>query len=159
MTDPQAAVALFRRGPATLKAALDGVTETETSLVPAPGKWTIRQIVRHLADTEIVVGMRLRLIIAEGVNQPPTLTPFDQEAWAKHLAYQTSDPLDSFERFRSVREDTGSLLESQPAEVFDRIGIHPERGAKTLLEWVNIFGAHVERHAEQILAIRRNAPR
>ena len=71
--------------------------------MPAPGKWTIRQIVRHLADTEIVVGMRLRQIVAE---DKPTLVPFDQDAWAAHVGYSQADAFDSLRRFQSLRDDT-----------------------------------------------------
>ena len=145
---------IFRNGPATVQKVLDGVTENEEGYVPAPGKWTIRQIVRHVADTEIVVGMRLRQIIAE---ESPTLIPFDQEAWAANLGYENAAVSDSFARFRSVREDTAKLLESLPDQAFDRPGVHPERGTKSLLEWVHIFGVHVERHADQIRAIREKA--
>ena len=59
------ALALFRRGPEILDKAIGGVSEEESKFVVAPGKWTIRQIVRHLTDTEIVVGMRLRQMIAK----------------------------------------------------------------------------------------------
>ena len=159
--DLQSALDVFRRGPAILQEALSGASESETTFVTAPGKWTIRQIVRHVADTEIVVGMRLRQIVAEGSpadappgTKQPILIPFDQEAWADNLGYAAADPFESFERFRSFREDTTALLESLPAATFERIGLHPERGAKTLLEWVRIFGAHVERHADQIRGIR-----
>jgi hypothetical protein len=151
MSDHTEAVATFRRGSATIEEVLAGVSAEETGFVPAPGKWTIRQIVRHLADTEIVVGMRLRQIIAE---DKPTLVPFDQDAWAAHLGYERADAFDSLRRFQSLRDDTARTLEALPPEAFDRVGVHPERGTKSLLEWVQIFGRHVETHAAQIAAIR-----
>jgi hypothetical protein len=145
------ALEVFRRGPAVLEGALLGASSEETAFVPAPGKWTIRQLLRHLADTEIVVGMRMRQIIAE---DNPTLIPFDQDAWAARLCYEEADPFDSLARFRSLREDTSRVLDALPEEAFARVGIHPERGTKSLLEWVNIFGGHVETHAKQIHGIR-----
>jgi hypothetical protein len=151
MENHSEAIARFRRGPATLEEALHGASGDETSYVPAPGKWNIRQIVRHLADTEIVVGMRLRQIVAE---DKPLLVPFDQDAWAANLGYEHADAFDSLERFRSVREDTARVLESLPVEAFDRMGVHPERGTKALLEWVTVYGGHVETHARQIRALR-----
>jgi hypothetical protein len=145
------AVAKFRSGSATLADALHGASGEETSYVPAPGKWNIRQIVRHLADTEIVAGMRTRQIIAE---DKPLLVPFDQDAWAAQLRYEHADAFDSLARFRSLREDTARVLEALPGEAFERMGVHPERGTKPLLEWVTLFGTHVETHANQIRAIR-----
>ena len=141
----------FRRGTATMKEALRGVTEDEATFVTAPGKWTIRQFVRLVADTEIVVAMRMRQIIAE---DRPTLIPFDQELWAAHLGYATADVADSLSRFSSLRDDTAAVLCALAPEAFERVGIHPERGAKTLLEWVTLFGNHVETHANQVRGIR-----
>jgi hypothetical protein len=145
------ALATFRRGPEILEEALHGASGDETSYVPAPGKWNIRQIARHLADTEIVVGMRMRQIIAE---DKPLLVPFDQDAWAANLEYEHADAFDSLARFRSLREDTARVLEALPGEAFARVGVHPERGTKPLLEWVTLFGSHVEKHSKQIRAIR-----
>ena len=141
----------FRRGPDILEEALRGATEEETKYVPAPGKWNIRQLARHVADTEIVVGMRMRQIVAE---DKPTLIPFDQEAWAAKLHYEKADAFDSLARFRSLREDTARVLDALPEDAFERVGVHPERGAKPLREWVSLFGGHVETHVKQILGIR-----
>ena len=145
------ALAIFQNGPDVIEEALRGATDEETSFVPAPGKWNIRQIARHVADTEIVVGMRMRQIAAE---DKPTLVPFDQNKWASNLGYEKADAFDSLARFRSMRDDTSKVLAGLPPEAFDRVGIHPERGEKSLREWVELFGGHVGRHAEQIRGIR-----
>jgi hypothetical protein len=142
---------LFRRGPEILDAAIEGVSKEESVFEPFPGKWTIREIVRHLADTELVVGMRLRQIVAE---ERPLMAPFDQDLWAELLHYNQCDPFDSAAKFRVMRDDISAVLQPLPAEVFDRVGLHPERGEGTLGEWVTRFGAHVEKHAGQIRAIR-----
>ena len=147
-----AALELFRRGPDILDEALAGVAENESKFVPAPGKWTIRQIARHLTDTEIVAGMRLRQIIAES---RPLMALFDQDLWADHLSYNDCNPFDSAAKFRVLRADMSAILDSLPDAVFERVGLHPERGAGTLAEWVDRFGAHVEKHAGQIRAIRK----
>ncbi|HKD05913.1 MAG TPA: DinB family protein [Bryobacteraceae bacterium] len=151
MANHTEAVAEFRRGLAALESAIVGATPEETAFAPAPGKWNIKQLARHVADTEIVVGMRLRQIIAE---DNPTLIPFDQEKWAANLGYQHADALDSLARFRSLREDTTRLLESLPPATFERTGNHPERGVESLLAWVERFGKHVHTHAAQIRAVR-----
>jgi len=151
MEDHTDAVAKFRSGPGILEAALAGASTEETTYVPVPGKWNIRQIVRHVADTEVVVGMRMRQIVAE---DKPLLVPFDQDAWAANLGYENADAFDSLARFRSLRDDTARILEALPAEAFAREGVHPERGTKPLLEWVRLFAGHVETHANQIRGIR-----
>jgi hypothetical protein len=141
------ALDLFRRGPEILDSALAGVAEDESKFVPAPGKWTVRQIVRHLADTEIVVGMRLRQMIAE---HRPLMAVFDQDLWADRLHYNECDAFDSAKLFRILRDDISAILAPLPDEAFERVGLHPERGVATLGEWVRRFGTHVEKHAAQI---------
>ncbi len=151
------ALDLFSRGPAELEAALAGVTGEQLEFHPAPGKWNILQIIRHLADTEIVAAMRLRLVAAQGGldGTKPTLLPFDQDAWADNLDYEESDISDAFATFHVLRNDTSKLLASQPPETFENVGFHPERGDLTLLALVEIFGNHVLKHIEQIKAARK----
>jgi hypothetical protein len=149
--DYKEALDLFRRGPEILDKAIAGVSDEESKFVPAPGKWTIRQIARHLTDTEIVVGMRLRQMIAE---DRPLMAVFDQDLWADRLHYNNCDAFDSARKFRVLREDMTDALTPLPAAAFERVGLHPERGACTLGEWVSRFGTHVEKHAEQIQRIR-----
>jgi len=145
------ALDLFRRGPEILDEVLNGVDVDESRFIPAPDKWTIRQIARHLADTELVAGMRLRQMIAE---DRPLMAVFDQDLWANHLGYNDCDVFDSAAKFRALRTDMSAILVSQPVTAMDRIGLHPERGAATLGEWVQRFGIHVEKHAGQIRRVR-----
>jgi hypothetical protein len=95
--------------------------------------------------------MRLRQMIAE---ERPLMALFDQDLWAHRLHYNQCDPYQSATLFRVMRNDISKVLEVLPAEAFNRVGLHPERGAGTLGEWVTRFGAHVEKHAGQIRAIR-----
>src|SRR5579863_2674607 len=67
---------------------------------PAPGKWSIRQIVAHLADCELVFAHRMRQVLAE---ENPTLVAFDQEAWARNLDYARRKPKQSLDTFRRLR--------------------------------------------------------
>src|ERR1700742_497774 len=108
----------FRSGPVVLAEALHGVTEEESARIPAPGKWSINQIVRHVADTEIVVGMRLRLIVAE---DGPTLTPFDQDKWAAAFDYEKANPFSSLAFFETLRNDNTLMLERLPESAFERV--------------------------------------
>src|SRR5207248_8502547 len=79
----------FRRGPEVLAMVLTGVFGEEEDFVPAPGKWSIRQIVAHLADGELVGAHRLRQVIAE---DHPTLIAFDQDKWTQNLDYAKRKP-------------------------------------------------------------------
>ena len=70
------------------------------------------------------------------------------------MGYADANPFESLALFEALRIDTTKMLEALPAEAFDRVGVHPERGEKTLLEWVTIFGNHVYSHVEQIKKLR-----
>src|SRR5437667_12365138 len=119
----------FRRGAEVLATVLTGAAGEEVDYTPAPDKWTIRQIMAHLADAELVGAHRLRLVIAEN---NPTLTAFDQDAWTKNLDYGRRKPTQSLETFRRLRAENYELLKDLPESAFDRAGMHTESGRRTL---------------------------
>lgn len=141
----------FRRGPEVVAVAATGVAGSQLDYSPAPGKWTIRQIVCHLADTELVTGVRLRRVIAE---ENPVLEAFDQDAWAARLGYGGRRFSAALESFRRLRAENYELLKDLPAEAFERRGRHSETGPLRLLDLVRSAAAHAEAHARQILEIR-----
>src|SRR5437879_3230354 len=114
----------FRRGPEVLAVALTGAAGEEVDFAPAPGKWTIRQIVRHVADSEISGAQRFRQVLAE---DNPTLIGYDQDAWVRNLDYEKRKPAQSLEHFRRLRADNHELLRDLPESAFERSGMHSER--------------------------------
>ncbi|MGO4879849.1 MAG: DinB family protein [Bryobacteraceae bacterium] len=151
MSDISDLLERFRRGPEVLAVVLTGVFGEEEDFVPAPGKWSIRQIVAHLADSEIVCAHRIRQIVAE---EQPTLIAFDQEAWTRNLDYARRKPKQSLESFRRVRAENYELLKELPEETYARTGNHSERGPITLRFQVELLAEHAESHARQMQAIR-----
>jgi hypothetical protein len=141
----------FRRGPEFLAVVLTGVFGEEEDFVSAPGKWSIRQIVAHLADCELVYGHRMRQIVAE---DNPTIIAFDQDAWARNLDYARRKPKQSLETFRRLRAENYELLKELPEVAFARGGNHSERGPTTLAAMVEGVSQHVESHARQAQGIR-----
>jgi DinB superfamily len=141
----------FRRGPELAATVLTGVFGEEEDYVPAPGKWSIRQILAHLADSEIVGAHRYRQIIAE---DNPTLVAYDQEAWAANLDYRRRKPKQSLETLRRTRAENYELLRGLPEEAFARAGRHTERGPLTLRALLDVNVQHVENHARQMQAVR-----
>jgi hypothetical protein len=141
----------FRRGPELLAMVLTGVYGDETDFSLAPGKWSIRQLIAHLADAEMVGAQRFRQVIAE--DNPP-LGAFDQDAWARNLDYARKQPKQSLESFRRVRAENYELLKSLPESAFERTGVHSERGAVTLRQLLDTYAEHAESHARQMQAIR-----
>jgi hypothetical protein len=151
MSDLSTLIERFRRGPELLAVVLTGVFGEEEDFAPAPGKWSIRQIIAHLADAELVMAHRFRQVIAEN---HPTLVAFDQDAWAKNLDYGRRKPKQSLETFRRVRAENHELLKDLPESAFARTGNHTERGSITLLQIVEGAAQHAESHARQMQAIR-----
>ncbi|MBV8728768.1 MAG: DinB family protein [Acidobacteriia bacterium] len=152
MSDISELVERFRRSPELLAVVLTGVFGEEEDFTTAPGKWNIRQILAHLADTELVFAHRFRQVIAE---ENPTLMGFDQDAWARNLEYSKRKPKASLESFRRLRAENHELLKDLPESVFERTGNHTERGTLTLRRMVETAADHAESHARQTQAIRQ----
>ena len=141
----------FRRGAELAAVSITGAAGSELDFVPETGKWSIRQIVAHLADSEIVGAMRMRRVIAE---DNPKLEAFDQEAWATGLDYAKRKPSQALETFRRIRGENYELLKDLPEPAFERVGIHSERGAMTLRQLLQGYAEHAESHAAQLRARR-----
>jgi len=130
---------------------LTGVYGEEIDFTTAPGKWSIRQLTAHLADTELVAAQRMRQVIAE---DQPKLMAFDQEAWARNLDYARRTPKQSLETLLRLRTENYELLKALPATAFERTGMHSERGPVSLAQLLTIFAEHVESHSRQMQVIR-----
>jgi DinB family protein len=94
---------------------------------PAPGKWSIAEILAHLADTELVGGWRMRMILSH--NGTP-VQAFDQDAWANTFNYLQRDSKASLETFRVLRQNNLALLKSVPKNLWENYGMHKERQGK-----------------------------
>ena len=117
---------------------------------PATGKWSVSEIVAHLADAEIVGGFRMRLIL--GAPGTP-IAAFDQDSWVTSGHYEKRDPRKSVEQFRVLREANLALLKSLTAEQWKHYGIHSERGQETIEHIVRMFAGHDINHLQQIESI------
>jgi uncharacterized damage-inducible protein DinB len=159
MSDIPALLERFRRGPEVLAAVLTGVSAAEEDFVTAPGKWSIRQIVAHVADAELVGAHRLRQVIAE---DNPTLIAYDQDAWTKNLDYARRATRQSLDTFGRIRAENYELLKEVPLSAWKRTGNHTENGPMTLLRLLEGYTEHAESHARQLQEIREvykvNAP-
>lgn len=114
---------------------------------PAPGKWSVAEIVAHMADTEIVGGFRMRFIL--GAPGTP-IQGFDQDAWVVALHYNKRDPRKALDQFRVLREANLAMLKSLSPEQWKNHGIHSERGEESIETIVKMFAGHDINHIEQI---------
>jgi DinB superfamily len=145
---------LQQAAPRKLATLTRGLSKKQLSRRPAPGKWSIAEILAHLADAELVIGYRLRLILA---SNGTTIQAFDQDAWAGTFNYSRRDPKTSLETFRALRENNLRLLSSVPRRLWKNYGEHQERGKETVDHIVRMIAGHdlnyllqVERIAKQM---------
>ena len=141
----------FRRGAELVATLTTGVAGVELDWTPAPGKWSVRQIVCHLSDAEGVGAMRLRQVIAE---DNPTLQWFDEQAWAEKLDYNKRKLSQALETFRRLRGENYELLKDLPEDTYSRTGNHSQRGPVTLLDLLKTYTEHAENHAVQLRDVR-----
>jgi hypothetical protein len=140
-------IALYRDGYRAIVDALHGAGEEELSARPAPNKWSAREIVHHLADSEMTAAVRLRLLLA---TDRPTIHGYDQDVFAERLHYDRPHEA-SLEAFRYARECTAQILERLTEAEWLREGTHSESGSFGVTRWLEIYGNHAHRHARQIV--------
>ena len=133
--------------PKKLQRLLGRATASTLRKRPAPGKWSIAEIVAHLADTEIAGAWRMRLIL--GAPGCP-VTAFDQDSWVTALHYDKRDPRKALEQFRVLRETNLALLKTLTPEQWKHHGLHSERGPETIEHVVRMFAGHDLNHIAQI---------
>lgn len=151
MSEIQELLERFRRGAELVAVVTTGSAGAEWDFVPAPGKWTVRQIMCHLADSEMVGRDRFCRVIAE---DNPTLLSYDQDAWADKLDYHKRKFSQALEMFRRVRNENYELLSGLSEESYVRTGTHNQQGSLTLKDLLRIYAEHAEGHARQIKAAR-----
>jgi hypothetical protein len=124
-----------------------GVSTSKLRKRPAPQQWSVIELLAHLADSEVVVGWRLRAIIAA----PGTpIEAYDQNAWNLAGHYATRDPRQCIEQFRAMRKANLSLLNSLTTEQWSDYGLHSERGKETVEHIVSLIAGHDLNHVQQI---------
>ena len=133
-----------------LERLIKGVPTSKLRKRPAPDKWSVGEILAHLAEAEIVGGFRMRMIL--GAPGTP-IAAFDQDAWVISGHYAQRDPRKSVEQFRVVREANLALLKSLTPEQWKQYGMHSERGQETIEHIVRMFAGHDLNHLGQIEAI------
>jgi hypothetical protein len=138
--------------PDAIDRAVSGLSDFQLRQPEKPGKWSIIQVVQHLADSEIVYGYRIRMILAHDV---PKIEGYDQDLWATQLRY-AEVPLDgALRQLGTLREANLRLIRGlSPAEL-DRAGMHSERGPETVRRVTELLAGHDILHRRQIDRIKR----
>lgn len=142
---------VLRATPEAAKNAIAGLTIEQLRTPEAAGKWSIAHVLRHLADSEIVWGWRMRLILAQ---DRPAITGYDQDQWADRLHYGEADAADSLDTLRVLRRDNLELIERATPEDMQRVGVHAERGEESAAYMVRLYAGHDLLHLNQIDRIK-----
>ena len=133
---------------------IKGVSTAKLRKRPAPEKWSVAEILAHLADVEIVIGWRMRSILGD----PGTsVQAYDQNAWVVSGHYERRDPLKSIELQRVVREANLALLKSLSPDQWKQFGQHAERGQESIEHIVRMVAGHDINHIRQIERILKPA--
>jgi uncharacterized damage-inducible protein DinB len=141
-------IEVLQHTPLRLEELLQGFTPADHSLSYGPAKWSVREILAHLADVELSHAFRFRQTLAES---EPVLQPFDQELWAKR--YRRADPALAVATFRAVRSWNLALLATLDLEGWLKEAFHPERGMVSLDLMVRMLAGHDLNHLGQLESI------
>ncbi len=137
----------YVRQASVLPAAIKGLSSAELNAHPVSNTWSIRQIVMHLMDSDLIASDRMKRIIAE---DNPTLIGFDESAFASKLFYDHLDAVMAADVFAKNRLLTGDILYRLPVEAFARAGTHNQRGRVTLGDLVKMYVQHLDHHMKFI---------
>jgi hypothetical protein len=140
----------YKRGYQEVAEAVAGATDAELDARPEPGRWTAREIVHHLADSEMTSAIRMRNVIA---TDNVAIVGYDQEVFAKRLHYDRPIAA-SLAAFKAARETTAEILDLLSEADWRREGTHTEHGRYGMDTWLEIYSVHAHDHAAQIRRAR-----
>lgn len=144
-------ITVMAETPDRLRKLVKGLTERQLARRPAPGKWSIKEIVAHLADGEVVLGSRYRFAAA---HDRPAIAGYDQDAFVEKLGVANAKAADLLDDFALVRAANVGLLMRLPEEAFSRVGIHSERGEESVAQMVAMYAGHDRIHLLQVETLR-----
>jgi hypothetical protein len=138
--------------PSAIRAMLEGVPGEQLRAPEAPGKWSVTQVVMHLADSEIVGAFRFRMVLAH--DQPP-IPGYDQDLWANRLKYSDANMTDALDQFTGLRVANVRLLRATSPAERERFGVHAERGQESIGKMIRMYAGHDLVHLRQMGRILR----
>lgn len=146
-TDPSGTIDRLRSTALDLVSLVAGADPGRFRAVPSPGEWSAATVVAHLADTELVYGVRLRMILT--VDRP-WLVSFPEEAWADRFGPLEPDAKESLQRWRSLRDANLRVFAGVAGDEWTREGVHDERGTLTVAALAGLLADHDRAHLGQI---------
>ena len=144
-------LAVVEATPAALERAVAGVDEELLRRPEREGKWSVNEVVAHLADSDLVWGYRLRRVLAE---ERPQIVGYDQDQWANLLRYRDARLADSLALHAANRAANLRLIRAASPADLQRVGVHTERGEESVAHMLKLYAAHDLVHLRQIERIK-----
>lgn len=151
LTDRRQMIDQIRYLPAQARAAVKGLNDDQLNTAYGEGKWTVRQVIHHLADSHMNAFVRMKLIMTEN---HPTLKPYNQDDWARTREANAYPVESSLNILSGLHERWANLLETVPESGWNRTAYHPESGEVSLQRILEIYAAHGEKHVKSITDLR-----
>lgn len=140
-------------GPSLIAAAVASIGDATLRRKPAPDKWSILEILGHLADIEVVYGYRLRQMLAD---REPAIAPIEQDDWARNLGYLEASPAELLTAYQAARAANLRLLRRLTPADLEKGAFHPERGRKvTVGELIGMMAGHDPNHLGEIERLKQ----
>lgn len=152
MTERDELIKRIEQLPTTLVTVVQGLSESQLNTSIGEGKWTIRQIIHHIADANLNAYTRMKLIATE---EKPILKPYNQDQWAVLADGKESQIEPSLTLINGLHKRWIHFLQSLPESSWVREGIHLERGKVTLHDVLKTYSNHGESHMQQIVSFRK----
>jgi hypothetical protein len=152
MSKLREAADVYLAGPAALRAAVAGLSRDQLLARPVPGQWSTLEVVCHIADFEPIQADRMKRVIA---FDRPQLLAADENGFAKTLAYHDRDLEEELAVIETTRRQMSRILRALPESAGERVGVHSERGPKTLMELLAGATGHIAHHLPFVTAKRQ----
>jgi uncharacterized damage-inducible protein DinB len=143
---------VLRGTSSALERFLDGLAPRQVTQPESTGKWSIRHVLQHLADSDLVWGFRLRMVLA---HDRPHLAGYDQDLWAERLHYDQADARQAIRDFDLLRKANLRLIAAAAPADLERVALHAERGEESVDHMIRLYAGHDLLHLRQIERIRR----
>jgi DinB superfamily len=148
-------VAVLRAGLEEVPRLVAGASDEQLQRAPAPGEWSAWQVLSHLADSDLMAGTRVRMIVTQ---DRPALVGYDQEAWTARFSGLDNDVHETLERWRALRRTNIKIFGSLSRAEWERVGLHTERGEESARLTVQLMAGHDRVHLAQFRRAAEGKP-
>lgn len=155
MSSPAELIDAYLAGPRLLRDTVAGMSREQLLARPVDGKWSTLEVVCHIADFEPVTADRIKRIIS---HDRPTLLGADENLFAATLAYHDRDLAEELAVIEATRAQLARILRAMPAETFQQVGMHSERGEVSVQKLLQLAIDHIPHHLT-FIEEKRNALR